>query len=64
MFQAHSRTLQKADSYSLVNMGTIKQKKDLLQQLVKSQDAIKKKFNLLKFQNKDTEKFYLKQLKQ
>ena len=41
---------------SLRQHGTIKQKKDLLQQLVKSQDAIRKNFNLLKFQNKDTEK--------
>ena len=44
-------------------METIKQKKDLLQQLVKSQDAIRKKFNLLKFQKQDTEKVLSKTFK-
>ena len=56
MFQAHSLALQKPDSCPRVNMETIKQKNDALQQLVKLQDAIRKNFNLLKFQNKDTEK--------
>ena len=44
-------------------METIKQKKDLLQQLVKSQDAIRQKFNLLKFQKQDTEKVLSKTFK-
>ena len=52
----HTDCHQKSFAYRLVNMKEIQEKKHILEQLTKSQEAIKNKYNLLKYNQDSTQK--------